>query len=139
MIPKNKARPLSAFANQVFRPIAVAFLYLLLNFAAFAQSNSGRPNAERIYVDQGCAVCHGLMGHGGVGPGFVGDHFLVLGDYVAAKILLGRGQMPGFADKLSDDQIAAVASYIRQSWGNKIGSVSADQVRRLREQTAKKQ
>jgi mono/diheme cytochrome c family protein len=72
------------------------------------------------------------MGRGGVGPNFVDDHFLVLGDYVVAQILLGRGQMPGFSDKLSDDQLAAVASYIRQSWGNKVGDISPDQVKQMR-------
>ena len=104
-----------------------ATLFLLGVLPASAQSD-----ARRIYVDQGCAVCHGLMGHGGVGPDFVGDHFLIVGDYVVAQILLGRGQMPGFADKLSDDQIAAVASYIRQSWGNKLGDLSPDQVKQIR-------
>ena len=101
-------------------------------FLLGVQPASAQSDARRIYVDQGCAVCHGLMGHGGVGPDFVGDHFLIVGDYVAAQILLGRGQMPGFADKLSDDQIAAVASYIRQSWGNKLGDLSPDQVKQVR-------
>ena len=73
-----------------------------------------------------------MMGRGGVGPDFVGDRFLTVGDYVIAQILMGRGQMPGFADRLSDDQIAAVASYIRQSWDNKLGDLSPDQVKQLR-------
>lgn len=107
--------------------IGVLFLFVFAPQAALAQSD-----ARRIYVDQGCAVCHGLMGRGGVGPDFVGNHFLILGDYVIAQILLGRGQMPAFADKLSDDQIAAVASYIRQSWDNKLGDLSSDQVKRTR-------
>lgn len=131
-------RTWAGLANRVLRSVTLALpCLLLLNPPAFAQSNSGQSNAERIYVDQGCAVCHGLMGHGGVGPDFVGDHFLVLGDYVAAQILLGRGQMPGFADRLSDDQIAAVASYIRQSWGNKVGALSANEVKQLRETLGK--
>ena len=107
--------------------VAVLCLFTFGSQAAPAQSDP-----TRIYVDQGCAVCHGLMGRGGVGPDFVGDHFLALGDYVIAQILLGRGEMPAFADKLSDDQIAAVASYIRQSWDNKLGDLSPDQVKQLR-------
>jgi mono/diheme cytochrome c family protein len=107
------------------------FLFTLGMHSASAQSDANK-GAARIYVDQGCAVCHGLMGRGGVGPNFVGDHFLVIGDYVIAQILLGRGQMPSFADKLSDDQIAAVASYIRQSWDNKLSDLSPDQVKQVR-------
>lgn len=129
MIVDGRERPCLYRSSGLWSGIIVIAL-LLFVFApqiALAQSD-----ARRIYVDQGCAVCHGLMGRGGVGPNFVGDHFLVLGDYVVAQILLGRGQMPEFADKLSDDQIAAVASYIRQSWGNKVGDMSPDQVKQIR-------
>lgn len=129
MIVDGRERPCLYRSSGLWSGIIVIAL-LLFVFApqiALAQSD-----ARRIYVDQGCAVCHGLMGRGGVGPNFVGDHFLVLGDYVVAQILLGRGQMPAFSDKLSDDQIAAVASYIRQSWGNKVGDMSPDQVKQIR-------
>lgn len=98
---------------------------------ASAQSDTNK-GGERIYVDQGCAVCHGLIGQGGVGPNLVGDHFLNVGDYVIAQILMGRGQMPAFADRLSDEQIAAVASYIRQSWDNKLGDLPPGKVKEVR-------
>ena len=42
--------------------------------------------------------------------------------------------MPSFAHKLSNEQIAAVATYIRTSWGNKFGPVSAGDVAKAREQ-----
>ncbi|MBP2170264.1 mono/diheme cytochrome c family protein [Erwinia toletana] len=38
------------------------------------------------------------------------------------------GAMPGFAWKLSDQQAAAVATYIRNSWGNAAPAVTAEQV-----------
>jgi mono/diheme cytochrome c family protein len=41
--------------------------------------------------------------------------------------------MPAFSWKLSDAQIAAVASYVRNSWGNAAPAVTADQVKDLRE------
>jgi mono/diheme cytochrome c family protein len=41
--------------------------------------------------------------------------------------------MPAFDWKLTDEQIAAVASYIRSSWGNQADAVTADQVADLRE------
>jgi mono/diheme cytochrome c family protein len=40
--------------------------------------------------------------------------------------------MPSFAWKLSDAEIADVATYLRNSWGNQGSSVKADQVRELR-------
>lgn len=41
--------------------------------------------------------------------------------------------MPAFDWKLTDEQIAAVASYIRSSWGNEADAVTEDQVAELRE------
>ncbi|QRI63115.1 c-type cytochrome [Shinella sp. PSBB067] len=40
--------------------------------------------------------------------------------------------MPAFGWKLDDDGIAAVATYVRSSWGNSGGAVEADEVRDLR-------
>lgn len=40
--------------------------------------------------------------------------------------------MPAFDWKLSDEQVAAVATYVRRSWGNAGGPVSAREVERLR-------
>ncbi|GAA4163676.1 c-type cytochrome [Shinella granuli] len=40
--------------------------------------------------------------------------------------------MPAFGWKLDDDEIAAVATYVRSSWGNSGGAVEADEVRKLR-------
>jgi mono/diheme cytochrome c family protein len=40
--------------------------------------------------------------------------------------------MPSFAWKLSDDEIADVATYLRHSWGNHAAAVSAAEVRAIR-------
>jgi mono/diheme cytochrome c family protein len=40
--------------------------------------------------------------------------------------------MPAFDWKLTDDQIAALASYVRNSWGNSAPTVSASDVQSLR-------
>lgn len=40
--------------------------------------------------------------------------------------------MPSFGWKLDDDGLAAVATYVRSSWGNSGGAVEADEVRDLR-------
>jgi mono/diheme cytochrome c family protein len=40
--------------------------------------------------------------------------------------------MPPFAQSLSDDQVAAVVTYIRMAWGNQGEPVSARQANELR-------
>jgi mono/diheme cytochrome c family protein len=42
--------------------------------------------------------------------------------------------MPGFGWQLTDEQIANVTTYIRNSWGNAVPSVGADDVRKAREE-----
>jgi len=40
--------------------------------------------------------------------------------------------MPSFADKLTDDQTAAVSNYVRGTWGNRGGMVTAQEVKNQR-------
>jgi mono/diheme cytochrome c family protein len=42
------------------------------------------------------------------------------------------GSMPAYRDKLTDQAIAAVTSYIRNSWGDAARPVDADQVAKAR-------
>jgi mono/diheme cytochrome c family protein len=76
---------------------------------------------------QSCAACHQPQGQGipGAFPALAKNPF-VQGppNQVAHVILNGRGGMPKFSGDLSDDQIAAVATYIRSAWGNKAGPVT---------------
>ena len=88
---------------------------------------------EKIFMQNNCFVCHGQQGFGGIGPAFRNDPFLLLTEYVACQILLGRGVMPPFGSKLDDNQIAAVASYVRNSWGNHFGVVEPEDVARVRQ------
>jgi mono/diheme cytochrome c family protein len=44
-------------------------------------------------------------------------------------------RMPQFRVQLNDEQIAEVLSFVRGSWGNDAGTVSADQVKKLRPTT----
>ena len=44
--------------------------------------------------------------------------------------------MPGFAEKLTDREVADVTTYIRNAWGNRAAAVSERQVRDLREKIA---
>jgi mono/diheme cytochrome c family protein len=47
---------------------------------------------------------------------------------VAHVILNGRGGMPKFGGDLTDEQIAAIATYVRAAWGNAAGAVTAQTV-----------
>jgi len=42
-------------------------------------------------------------------------------------------QMPGFASQLSDEEIAAIASHERRSWGNDASKVTEEEVKKIRE------
>ena len=46
--------------------------------------------------------------------------------------------MPNFHDKLDNAQVAAVATYIRNAWGNRASSVSAGDVADMRKQMRQK-
>jgi mono/diheme cytochrome c family protein len=58
---------------------------------------------------------------------------LAIQKFVIAQILIGRGKMPAFSDRLSDEDIAAVAQYIRNNWGNHFGPVTPGDVSSVRE------
>jgi mono/diheme cytochrome c family protein len=93
---------------------------------------------EGIY-EANCVVCHSADGSGGVGPAFSGgavlQTFSACADHIewvsfgtagfpestygdTAKPVGGFGQMPGYENSLSEQQIAAVALYERVAFGN---------------------
>lgn len=109
--------------------LLVGFRYLAPTRAQIEDSDSG----EKIFMQNNCFICHGQQGFGGIGPAFRNDPFLQLTDYVAGQIILGRGVMPAFGAKLDDRQIAAVASYVRNSWGNHFGVVRPEEVAQVRQ------
>jgi mono/diheme cytochrome c family protein len=98
----------------------------------------GQPQAaelktgEQVYMHARCFACHGQFGFGGAGPRFRENRFLGLTDYVVGQILVGRDIMPPYGQTLSDDQVAAVATYVRNSWGNQFGAVQPQQVSSIR-------
>lgn len=82
-----------------------------------------------------CAACHQPEGQGipGAFPALAGDKFVV-GDPkpVVLTLLNGRGGMPTFRDDLKDDQLAAIISYVRASWGNAAAPIDAASFASLR-------
>jgi len=91
-----------------------------------------------------CASCHQKTGAGlsGVFPPLAGSEWVNSDPSTVAKILLlgidgpvtvkgakFHGVMPAFGHQLSDAEIAAVASYVRASFGNKSPALTADVVK----------
>jgi glucose/arabinose dehydrogenase/mono/diheme cytochrome c family protein len=84
---------------------------------------------QQVFSNQ-CTACHGAQGQAGVGPALADNQFVTQADPepVIDIVVHGQGQMPGFGDVLSDEQIAAVVSYIRNSFGNDASVVSPEEV-----------
>jgi len=105
---------------------------------------------QRLGADvyaQHCASCHGKQGHGepGIYPALAGNRAVTLEPGVnVLRIILQGGfapateahprpfGMPPFAVALSDAEIAAVASHVRQQWGNTASPLTAFEVSRAR-------
>ena len=96
--------------------------------AAVAEAKAA-PDGAKIYQNN-CAACHQASGEG-LAPNFPS----IKGSKVAngpaaahiAHTLKGKGLMPPF-NYLSDENLAAVLTYERTSWGNKGGAVTPAQV-----------
>lgn len=88
------------------------------------------PAGEGLFIAN-CSACHQRNGQGipQAFPALAGDA-LVQDDpkRIVAVLLNGRGGMPAFKGQLADEQIAAVASYVRGAWGNRADPVPASLV-----------
>lgn len=104
----------------------------------------------RIYT-QTCSACHQSDGSGmpGVFPPLVGTEWVTGNEDRLIRILLHgvtgdievegeiyNGAMPTWGPMLKDEDLAAVATYVRQSWGNKAPPVTTAAVARIRKQYA---
>lgn len=67
---------------------------------------------------QRCASCHGGDGSGGLGPRLAGGRVVAQfpdpQDQVDV-VINGRGGMPGFGGRLTDEEIAAIVAYTRST------------------------
>lgn len=117
--------------------------------AEATQETSGGGQGAAVY-SRICASCHQPNGKGipGVYPPLAGSAFLQGDPTVPIRIVLhgfqGRieragkvynGVMTGWGSVLSDEDIAAVLTYTRSSWGNSAPPVTPEQVREVRQKT----
>lgn len=86
-----------------------------------------------IYA-RNCAVCHQAEGLGGIGPALAGNPHVNVANATGMlkTILQGRNVMPSWRGQLSASDIAAVATFIRASWGNSAGPVTAEEVNAIK-------
>lgn len=80
-----------------------------------------------------CAGCHGAEGQGGAGPALVNNQFVASESAVVNQIFLGNAErgMPAFT-RLTDQEIAAITNFVRNSWGNAHGLTTAEYVGTVR-------
>jgi mono/diheme cytochrome c family protein len=85
-----------------------------------------------LFVEN-CAPCHGNNGKGAEGPPLDGAENVASRGFVVDQILFGYPDhgMPPF-DFLADREIAAIGTYIRNSWSNSYSLIDADRVARGR-------
>lgn len=85
-----------------------------------------------------CAACHQADGQGipNVYPALAGNAFVLAEDPagVLRVIFTGRAGMPHFHNALSNQEIAAIVSYVRNSWGNSASTVSTEEVGAVEEE-----
>jgi len=101
----------------------------------------------KVYGQQ-CAQCHGEQGQGepGAFPALAGNRAVLLADPTnVVRVVLQGGYlpatagnprphgMPPFQQILGDEDVAAVATFVRNSWGNQASGVGTIEVYRARE------
>jgi mono/diheme cytochrome c family protein len=111
-----------------------------------APSDASLISGQTIYA-HACIACHEVGGEGAprIYPPLPGNANLQSADPASTlRIILdgaqtvttprapNSGSMPAYAKDLSDQQIADVATYIRNSWGNAAPAVTPEQVARAR-------
>jgi mono/diheme cytochrome c family protein len=96
-----------------------------------------------------CGACHGVKGEGvdGVGPALEGSDWVQMDPDIPVRIVMQGfaggvverkenivGVMPGHA-YFTDNEVAAVLTFTRQSWGNNAVPIDPEIVTKIREKT----
>jgi len=131
------------FSPEVYAPYrSTAELVMYQPPAGGPDLNRGKAVYENV-----CGLCHGNdgMGKPGQAPPFARSEWALGNPNRMIRIPLAglagpiqvNGQewnlaMPAMGAALPDDDLAAVLTYIRQSWGNKASAVTPEQVKAVR-------
>lgn len=107
---------------------------LMSAFAVTGSSFAWEELGQDAYESH-CAACHQPQGAGveGVFPALVDNEFVLGAKQPLIQLVLdGRAGMPAFRGILADEELAAVLSYIRTSWGNQAEPVQEETVADVR-------
>lgn len=146
---------LGRFSGVFFQnAVHIGYLFLPLQNAQLAPHPATKSDgASADLTDLGartfssnCLACHQENGEGLTGPfpSLVASPWVVGPPETLLRILIGglsgsievkgaiyNGQMPAWRTLLSDEQLAAVSSYVRKSWGNQAEPISTDFVKQF--------
>ncbi len=131
---------------------AIAVFLKSLPPGKFSSSPASEDYAEAQYpgaalYQDNCAACHRSDGRGythtfpalASNPALLGDDpsslvsmILHGGRAAVTERALTGMRMPGFGWRLTDQQVAELSNYVRNSWGNQASDVTAEQVKKLR-------
>jgi len=106
------------------------------------QGNDQLSDGKNLYMST-CSACHQADGAGlsGAFPALAGSSVVNNEDPELLVRIILQGydarpefaQMPGFADQLTNEEIAAIANHERTSWGNDAPEISAEEVKKIRD------
>ena len=137
------------FNSQVYEP-----------YSSFAEVRKANPDLGVDMVALGqelfssrCGVCHGPLGQGQPGkfPPLAGSEWVrapspgrpirivlnsVNGEIQVKGETYNDPAMPPWRDAATDEEIAAILTYVRQAWGNNAPPVKPEQVKEIREKTS---
>jgi mono/diheme cytochrome c family protein len=128
-------------------PIAMELLVTLAGRSEQATQQAILPATGQEDTEQGaqlfadyCAACHQGNGQGieGAYPALAGNPDVAIEDPqpVIQVVLTGRGGMPRFMEILSNEEVAAILSYVRTSWNNNATPVDVMQVEEVHQSVA---
>jgi mono/diheme cytochrome c family protein len=133
------------FDKEVYAPYASAAM--LDSYQPKSGAAAALAQGKKVY-EQICGTCHGADGLGkpGQAPPLAGSEWVIAKGHnrlahiplagISGPITIGGKEwnlnMAAMGAALSDADLAGVLTYIRSSWGNKAGEVTADDVKAVR-------
>lgn len=133
------------FSSKVYAPYQSADQ--LEAFQPKSGAAAAAAQGKRVY-EAVCGICHGVdgMGKPGQAPPLAGSEWVTAKGFSRLSHIPLEGltgsvtvegkewnlNMAAMGAALSDSDLAAVLTYIRTSWGNKAGEVTADDVKKIR-------
>jgi len=105
-----------------------------LSYSSILSAASAQDSSEQLFLNN-CADCHQRDGKGilNIYPALAGSEVVQgSGADVALVMLIGRGEMPSFADTITYEDMASIINYVRNSWGNNGEKISSQIIKNLR-------